>query len=183
MSTVACGILVIERGYALCGLTPKSEKYSGIGGKQEPGETIEKTAFREAVEELFGVDPSESLIDALIERFSNNPIVERNNYFYILMDFIDAFDMNNLVYRMISISPYYKTFPSSILDLVLNRCPTEDAEITELTLTKYSCPTLSIDHEFIKDCTKAESLLKLYGSNERNETKETTPHMGRFSVE
>jgi len=158
MSILGCGILVIERGYALCGLTTKSKKYSGIGGKPEPGETVEQTAFREAVEEIYGLVPSKTLINNLVKRFIANIIIERSNYHYIVMSFTDARDMNNIVRAYLPISPYYKTFPSSIIDLVMNRCPTEEAEITELTLTKYSSPTLSIDREFIKDCLKAESL-------------------------
>jgi len=177
MTTIAgAGLLIIDRGYALCGLSPKTGKYSGIGGKQEPGETIRQTAFREAVEELFGIDPSELLVNTLVFRFINNAIVERKNYLFILMNFADVFEMNKIVCQAITVSPYYKTFPSSILDLAMNRYPTEDAEITDLNLTKYGCPTLLIDREFIKDCTLAEALIKAYGTNK------TTPHLGRFPV-
>uniref|UniRef100_A0A6C0DTA8 Uncharacterized protein n=1 Tax=viral metagenome TaxID=1070528 RepID=A0A6C0DTA8_9ZZZZ len=165
MTTIAgAGLLIIERGYALCGLTAKSKKYSGIGGKQEPGETIRQTAFREAVEELYGLKPSQTLINSLVRRFITNKMVNRDDYYYLVISFTDIREMNKIVHTHFALSPYYKTFPSSMIDLVLNRCPTEDAEITELTMTRYSSPTLSIDPEFIKDCLKAESILKDYGT-------------------
>ena len=149
----------MERGYALCGLNPKLKKYSGIGGKQEPGETVRQTAFREAVEELHGLSPSYSLINRLVEQFIDNLMVERDGYYYIVLSFAEVYTMNMTVRTCFAISPYYKTFPSSMIDLVMNRNPVEDAEITELTMTKYSSPSLSVDRDFIKDCLKAESLL------------------------
>jgi len=165
MTTITgAGLLIIERGYALCGLTTKSKKFSGIGGKQEPGETVRQTAFREAVEELYGLKPSTTLINSLVRRFITNTMVERDTYYYLVMSFTDVHEMNNMVHKYFALSPYYKTFPSSMIDLVMNRCPSEDAEVTELTMTKYSSPTLSIDREFIKDCLKAESILKPYGT-------------------
>jgi 8-oxo-dGTP pyrophosphatase MutT (NUDIX family) len=165
MTTIAgAGLLIMERGYALCGLTAKSKKYSGIGGKQEPGETIRQTAFREAVEELYGLTPSRSLVSSLVKEFIMNTMIERDGYYYLVMSFTDIYNMNKIVHKYFAISPYYRTFPSSMIDLVLNRYPTEDAEITELTMTKYNSPTLSIDPEFIKDCLKAESILKAYGT-------------------
>jgi hypothetical protein len=160
-----CGILVIECGYALCGLTPKSNKYSGIGGKQIPGETVRVTAFREAVEELFGIDPSDTLVYILVKRFIDNLLIERDNYYYIALSFTDVNALTAIVCMYNSASPYYKTFPSSIMDLVLNRCPTETAEITDLTMTRYTHASLSVDREFIKDCLKAEHALNEASKN------------------
>jgi hypothetical protein len=166
---------VIERGYALCGLTPKSNKYSGIGGKQIPGETVRATAFREAVEELFGVDPSDIMLYALIKRFIDNLLIERDNYYYILLSFADVNVLTAIVNRHISITPYYKTFPSSIMDLVLNRCPTEAAEITDLTMTRYAHSSLAVDREFIKDCLKAEHVLNEASKNRLLSRPEARP--------
>lgn len=149
----------MERGYALCGLTPKLEKFSGIGGKPEPGESILQTAFREAVEELYGINPSNDLLLDLTRAFSSNKLLERNRYYYVLLSFIDVVSLNAIVFMHHPTSPYYKTPPSSILDLVLNRYVTEDAEITELSLKKYGIGLTSLDTEFIKDCLKAESYL------------------------
>ena len=156
---LGCGILVIEKGYALCGLTPKLGKFSGIGGKPEPGESILQTAFREATEELYGITPSNDLLIDLTRAFAGNRVLERNRYYYVLLSFIDVVTLNALVFMHHPSSPYYKTNPSSVLDLVLNRYATEDAEITELGLKKYGIGLTSLDTEFIKDCLKAESYL------------------------
>ena len=156
---LGCGILVIEKGYALCGLTPKLGKFSGIGGKLEPGESILRTAFREATEELYGIIPTNELLIDLARTFSRNKVLERNRYNYVLLTFVDVVSLNAIVFMHHHSSPYYKTSPSSVLDLVLNRYATDDAEITELGLKKYGIGLTSLDTEFIKDCLKAESYL------------------------
>jgi hypothetical protein len=68
--------------------------------------------------------------------------------------------MCSIVKTYVGESPYYKTFPASVLDLVLNRYPSDEAEITELTLIKYSNNPSTVDGEFIKDCLNAEKILK-----------------------
>ena len=160
---LGCGILVMEKGYALCGLTPKLGKFSGIGGKPEPGESILRTAFREATEELYGITPSNDLLIDLMRAFSINKVLERNRYYYVLLSFIDVVSLNAMVHMHHPTSPYYNTPPSSVLDLVMNRYPTEDAEITELSLKRYGIGLISLDTEFIKDCLKAESYLNRDG--------------------
>ena len=157
---LGCGLLVIEKGYALAGLTPKLGRYSGIGGKQLPGETLRQTAFRESLEELYGIVPCTSLVNSLVTGFITKPLIDRDGYYYILMTFSDVNSMCSIVKTYVGESPYYKTFPASVLDLVLNRYPSDEAEITELTLIKYSNNPSTVDGEFIKDCLNAEKILK-----------------------
>ena len=157
---LGCGLLVIEKGYALAGLTPKLGRYSGIGGKQHPGETLRQTAFRESLEELYGIAPSTSLVNTLVVGFKAKPLIDRGGYYYILMSFADFNSMCSIVKTYVGDSPYYKTFPASVLDLVLNRYPSDEAEITELTLVKYSNKSSTVDAEFINDCLLAEKILK-----------------------
>jgi hypothetical protein len=125
------------------------------------------------------------MLYALIKRFIDNLLIERDNYYYILLSFADVNVLTAIVNRHISITPYYKTFPSSIMDLVLNRCPTEAAEITDLTMTRYAHSSLAVDREFIKDCLKAEHALNEASKNRllsRAEADTTKADMERPQV-
>ena len=110
-------------GKFLAGRQPsKSNMYSGIGGKIEPGEPPIAAAAREIFEELFGFH--------LHERFGYNIGLYRellNSAIYIpkwehVLCFISFDYFETILARMKNFkSPFYEKFPTTIDEMIKNR--------------------------------------------------------------
>jgi hypothetical protein len=128
------GVVFKSETHVLMGYQPHKAMISGIGGKAHDYELIPHTAFREAVEELFGVKPTYWLIISLAEIFKHAKTVQNGGYTMFILSFDDLIRFMNYVQVSVQTSPYYAKFPESIHDLLLCRRAPTDAEVTHLAL-------------------------------------------------
>ena len=128
------GIVFKSETHVLMGYQPDKAMISGIGGKSNDFEPIVHTAFRETIEELFGVNPTYYLIVSLAEIFKNARSVQNGGYTMFVLSFDDLIRFMNYVQVSVQTSPYYSKFPESIHDLLLCRRTPPDAEVTHLAL-------------------------------------------------
>ena len=116
------------------GYQPDKAMISGIGGKPNDFEPIVHTAFRETIEELFGIKPTYWIIVSLAEIFKNARSVQNGGYTMFVLSFDDLIRFMKYVQVSVQTSPYYAKFPESIHDLLLCRRTPPDAEVTHLAL-------------------------------------------------
>lgn len=154
---VGAGIIAIERGYALAGMSSKHKFFSGIGGKPEGDEEPIQTALREAVEEIFGIEPNPLLLYDLYLTFHNNKIIERQQYHMVVMSFEDISKFVKVVKLNGTKSPFYNDIPESAIKLIMDRIPDDNSEVTELVFLNYKDPVQRVDPDFIKDCYFVET--------------------------
>jgi len=148
---IGAGCLFIQSGFALVGYSQKYKHFSGFGGKQNAGETPIQTALRETSEELLGIDPTKADLEQLEKLLENKKLITRNNYAILVLK-IDDISVFSTIFgdRM---SPYYKTIPKNCSRFILERNPTETAEITDMKVIKVVSPVNGdVDKEFIEDC-------------------------------
>jgi len=128
------GIVFKSETHVLMGYQPDKAMISGIGGKPNDFEPIVHTAFRETIEELFGIKPTFWLIVSLAEIFKTAGSVQNGGYTMFVLSFDDLLRFMKYVQVSVQTSPYYAQFPESIHDLLLRRRAPPDAEVTHLAL-------------------------------------------------
>jgi len=137
MEYSAAGVLFTNGRIALAGYHPYRVQLSGLGGKRNPeDETPFETAFREVLEELFGVHPvpaafMKELRDVF---FFPDTILCDNHYINYIYSFEALTHFLHMCNRAGIRSSFYKTFPETVEALVLNRIPIDGVEITHLAL-------------------------------------------------
>jgi hypothetical protein len=128
------GIVFKSETHVLMGYQPHKAMISGIGGKPNDFEPVIHTAFRETIEELFGVKPTYWLIVSLAEIFKSARSVQNGGYTMFVLSFDELTRFMNYVQASVQTSPYYAKFPESLHDLLLCRRAPPDAEVTHLAL-------------------------------------------------
>jgi hypothetical protein len=128
------GIVFKSETHVLMGYQPHKAMISGIGGKPFELEPLIHTAFREAIEELFGVKPTYWLVVRLAELFKHARTVQNGEYTMFILSFDELTRFMNYVQASVQTSPYYAKFPQSVHDLLLCRRAPADAEVTHLAL-------------------------------------------------
>jgi len=153
----AAGVLFTNVRIALAGYHPYKLQLSGLGGKRNPEDIGPlDTAFRELLEELFGVHPvppafMKELRDVFI---ISDSILYDNNY----INYVYSFDALILFLRICKSAgvhcPFYTTFPETVEALVLNRIPIDGVEITHLALVPVVNVIPTYDPYFANDLEK-----------------------------
>ena len=153
----AAGVLFTNGRIALAGYHPYKMHLSGLGGKRNSEDAGPfETAFREVLEELFGVHPVPSaLMKELRDVFFFPDTILCDNHY---MNYIYSFEaLTHFLYicnRAGIRCPFYKTFPETVEALVLHRIPVEGVEITHLALVPVVKLVPSFDPYFINDLQK-----------------------------
>jgi hypothetical protein len=132
------GLLFTNEKVFLAGYKKFKGHITGIGGKQKEGETILHTAFRETIEELFGIREVEERVICIME----NVIIPYRSlttegYTHFLCDISDLRLFLSLSYLEIKKSPFYDVFPTMVDQLLFERKNTERAEISHLCLLPF----------------------------------------------
>ena len=176
LDCTAAGCFFIDNQQsALFGYTPKLNMFSGIGGCIEEGETPQQCAFRETLEELYGIkSPSKDLIEDCITLFDSRPFIIRNAYGFYLLEGDDYAILASKVRTYYESVPYYERFPKNLFNLVIERTTNiPDMEITELIFMNptYSRHYPIIDREFIADWVEARKycVIEKYESDSSSE--------------
>jgi len=143
------GIVFKSEMHVLMGYQPHKAMISGIGGKSQEYEPVIHTAFREAIEELFGVQPTYWLVVSLAEIFKSARSVQNEGYTMFVLSFDDLIRFMSHIQASVQTSPYYAQFPQSLDDLLLRRRAPSDAEVTHLALIPLVTDPFQIDQRDI----------------------------------
>jgi hypothetical protein len=128
------GVVFKSETHVLMGYKLHDGIITGIGGKPIGDEVPIRTAFREAVEEIFGIQPEPSLLTALVTEFSVRGMAENKGYKMFILTLDDLLVFMRIVRDSARVSPFYHSFPSSLEDLILTRRAPKSVEIVSLAL-------------------------------------------------
>jgi hypothetical protein len=128
------GVVFKSETHVLMGYKLHDGIITGIGGKPIGDEVPIRTAFREAVEEIFGIQPEPSLLTALVSEFSVRGMAENKGYKMFILTLDDLLVFMRIVRDSAHVSPFYHSFPSSLEDLILTRRAPKSVEIVSLAL-------------------------------------------------
>jgi hypothetical protein len=143
------GVVFKSETHVLMGYQPHKAMISGIGGKPNEFEPIVHTAFRETIEELFGVNPTYWLIVSLAEIFKSARSIQNGGYTMFILSFDELTRFMNYVQVSVQTSPYYTKFPQTLDDLLLQRRAPTDAEVTHLALIPLITDAFHVDQRDI----------------------------------
>lgn len=128
------GVVFKSETHVLMGYKPHDGIITGIGGKPIGDEVPIRTAFREAVEEIFGIQPESEVLNALVSQFSPRGMAENKGYKMFILTIDDLLVFMTIVRDSARVSPFYRSFPSSLEDLILTRRAPKSVEIVSLAL-------------------------------------------------
>lgn len=128
------GVVFKSETHVLMGYKPHDGIITGIGGKPIGDEVPIRTAFREAVEEIFGIQPESEVLNSLVSQFSPRGMAENKGYKMFILTIDDLLVFMRIVRDSARVSPFYRSFPSSLEDLILTRRAPKSVEIVSLAL-------------------------------------------------
>jgi hypothetical protein len=128
------GIVFKSETHVLMGFQPHKAMISGIGGKSHDLEPLLHTAFREAIEELFGVSPTHWLLLSLAEIYKNTGFVQNGAYTMFILPITELPRFMMYIEVSVGTSPYYSQFPKTLDNLLFQRRTPADAEVTHLVM-------------------------------------------------
>ena len=155
-AAAAAGCLFVQGSTVLAGYNPKHKLWSGIGGKIQPNETIKEAAYRETIEELFGLTPSDAIIEECIQTFEFKEPFVRNNYAFIQLPIESFIHIIYILKAYNYTSPYYNHLPTTLSELVHQRKTGPEQEITDLKLIDYKNKN-NLSQELLDDCIYYEN--------------------------
>ena len=123
---------------------------SGIGGKPIGNETPIETAFRETIEELFGIQPSSTLIEVLVDNFGFRPELKNGSYTMFVYTIDELLRFLCVVKSHSGPSPYYTTFPTSLDSLLFDRRTPPNVEVIHLCMVPIISSRFDIDQRDMK---------------------------------
>ena len=131
---MSAGIVFKSETHVLMGYQPDKNMISGIGGKPIGHETPIETAFRETIEELFGIQPSKELLKVLVNNFGFKPEVKNSSYTMFIYTIEELLRFLCVVKSYSGSSPYYTNFPTSLDSLIFNRRTPLGVEVGHLCM-------------------------------------------------
>ncbi len=137
LSFSAAGILFSNDTHVLAGYQPHKQTpcITGFGGSRKEGETALQTAWRETIEELFDCQEVPAIcIELCIQRFVPHIWFRRGEYICFQYSFDDLKEFLNLAKRAHYPNTIYTSYPTTLLELLMNRNHSETAEIQSLCL-------------------------------------------------
>lgn len=155
------GCLFTNHSHVLAGM--QRSGLSGLGGKMRFTEIAIETAWRETLEELFGFH-SNFIKDRMYEVCSIRPfrVIVDTKYVCFVYTFKDLEKALSILKKYHPISPFYRYFPTTVSDLVLNRRDFlgQGSEVGALALLPASTE-LSLDPVFLDDLTRLFTMKSL----------------------
>jgi len=147
---MSSGIVFKSETHVLMGYQPDKHMISGIGGKPIGNETPIETAFRETIEELFGIQPSPVLITVLVDNFGFRPEVKNGSYTMFIYTIDELLRFLYVVKSHSGTSPYYATFPTSLDTLIFDRRTPPNVEVIHLCMVPIISSRFDIDQRDMK---------------------------------
>jgi hypothetical protein len=155
MEYTSAGCLFVSQTHTLAGYQPGKMVpcISGIGGKREERDSgVMETALREMLEEVLGIYDSARFMGALagVEYIT---MIRGRNYVNIVYSFLALEKILAIVQGAGGQSPYYKTFPLTLHDLIFSR-EAAGAEIVHFAVLPLVADLPWVDPYFVKDLAK-----------------------------
>lgn len=136
----------------LCGFEPDKRHPAlyGIGGKREASDAdYRETAAREVLEELFGIHRAPRAV--LQQILLTPPREETIVHGYVML----RYGFDDLIMMLLMLrdqqSPYYRTMPLTVSDLVLARGRVPGAEMSHLCLLPMVIPAPKVSKDLADD--------------------------------
>jgi hypothetical protein len=158
------GAIFTNGTHILAGYQPnkKSPFISGIGGRMEEGEKFIETAIRESIEEILDIKVvPRKLIEDIMKNVEFKKTIENDSYSIVIYSFEDLFKMIKITSSHIKNSPIYKNIPSDLEELIFQRFPSKESEISQLCIL----PIVNHSHNLpLIDINLLKDILILQGS-------------------
>jgi hypothetical protein len=157
LSYKAAGIVFKNSTHILAGYQPNKKQpcISGFGGMRKGSEMYAETAWRETLEEMFGL---ETIPDTVLQRiYSELPskcIMHTQGYIFIVYSFKDLEILLKLVRQLKLPQTIYATYPRTVNDLIfsrLNRPSNEVGQLALLPLVPHVYKTSLVSKDFVQD--------------------------------
>jgi negative regulator of genetic competence, sporulation and motility len=145
----AAGCLFTNNVHVLGAWQKKTKCISGIGGKRERSETHIHAALRELIEELFEVNPPETLLYTLQDVVKPKKVFLTDSYVTVVYSFQDLEMILTFAKFYCKQSLLYHTFPTTYMNLITDR-KNVSSEIGQLVLLPFE-KELYINSGFVKD--------------------------------
>jgi hypothetical protein len=160
----AAGCIFTDIRYVLAGYQPhkKTPHISGIGGKQEKGETLLETALRETVEELLEINIQPTHLKRLLLLITPKCNFKHGKYTTFVYTFKDLDCILEFMNSYAYVSPLYMEFPKIHCELIWSRGHSTAAEISHLCLlpvVDHNPRTPFVDKAFMKDLAMLRALV------------------------
>lgn len=154
----AAGCAFTDGFLVLAGYQPNKKRpgISGLGGNREGKEFYHTTAFRETLEEIFGITPVSfppDLISTLRNKLPPRRILNKDGYITLLYNFKDLETFLKICKTQRLRSPLFPDgIPTNLTDLIFNRIYDTETEVRTLCLLPVIRTTGSpILKEFLQD--------------------------------
>jgi hypothetical protein len=146
------GILFYKNNHFLMGFSHHLKKWSGFGGKIEQTDTSAlHTAVREVVEEIFGIDPEDYIVNFLTY-IQIKKQIDRKGYILYICDIDQLIWIATCLILFGKQSPYYTLIPTTVMDIICMREAPKDAEIPSIEMVhKKMIRKLKADYHFLND--------------------------------
>lgn len=158
------GAIFTNGTHILAGYQPnkKTPFISGIGGRMEESEKFIETAIRESIEEILDIKiVPRKLIEDIIKNVEFKKTIENDSYSIVIYTFEDLFKILEIVSSHIKASPIYKKIPSDLEELIFQRFPSKESEISQLCIL----PIVNHSHTLpLVDINLLKDILILQGS-------------------
>lgn len=147
---MSAGIVFKSETHVLMGYQPDKHSISGIGGKSIGNETPIETAFRETIEELFGLQPSKNLIEVLVDNFGFKPEVKNGSYTMFIYTVDELMRFLCVVKSHSGPSPYYANFPTNVENLIYDRRTPMGVEVSHMCMVPIIHVPFHVDQRDMK---------------------------------
>ena len=150
----AAGCMFTDKKLVLAGYQFRHGKgvLDGIGGSRDGSETAIETAFRETLEELFEIAPSDELVTEMRRKFKPRSKFQTGQYICFVYNFKTLEKMMVFLKGCNLRSPLYKVFPVTITELLFGR-RIRPTELTHLSLIPF-VDDLSLEEHFLNDFSR-----------------------------
>jgi hypothetical protein len=151
-SFTAAGCVFTNGTHILGGYQPNKDipYISGFGGSRLEGETFERTAVREMIEELFDIEVTGEMIKWILKIVTPSRTIKHTGYMILQYSFQQLDEIMKYLEPYGEDSGLYKVWPKNLGDLIFKRTPKPSSEVSTLCILPF-VKGLTIDEQFKND--------------------------------
>jgi hypothetical protein len=151
-SFTAAGCVFTNETHILGGYQPNKDVpyISGFGGSRLEGETFERTAVREMIEELFDIEVTGEMIEWILKMIRPSKTIKHTGYMILQYSFEQLDEIMKYLEPYGEDSGLYKVWPKNLGELIFKRSPKPSSEVSTLCILPF-VKGLTIDEQFKKD--------------------------------
>jgi len=148
----AAGCVFTNETHILGGYQPNKDVpyISGFGGSRLEGETFERTAVREMIEELFDIEVTGEITEWILKMIRPSKTIKHTGYMILQYSFEQLDEIMKFLEPYGEDSGLYKVWPKNLGELIFKRSPKPSSEVSTLCILPF-VKSLTIDEQFKKD--------------------------------